>query len=384
MTTYKSYSELKGKTLTPGNIVIFCTDEYRVNLDTRYLNRINGRNDQVFHACGITNKYDLADTVYGYENDREGVWPNFELGDYKALTRLVLVLFQFLEGKENAEVDIDGNKFLVDKSGAKVYITEAKRELTVPSEFVRNAYNAASAEWKIQLKKEIPEMCDSLAIGELEKMALECYTYNKKNYAAFSYCGNIKAVRTASGDLYVAVQIPNANTEWTLSAYAFVRDFVDYMKIKELIAYPKFYKSTFEELSSKLGWDFFVPVYVKSPEVGAIYDDYKISAEFVLEAHEAACAEWKAKIEKQFPELFKSKKIYPIGTKVLISTTTSGTQEYMLVDIGSRGYLVHTKNGNTWAGKEFMNIIGVPSNDGVAYSEIEKYVGITSFDIVKK
>ena len=125
-------------------------------------------------------------------------------------------------------------------------------------------------------------------------------------------------------------------------------------------------------------------MYVILPEVGSTKVDYKISEEFVLEAHEAACLEWKESIEKQFPELFESKKIYPIGTKVLINTTTSGTQEYMLVDVESRGYLIHTRHGNTWAGKEFMNIIGVPSNDGVTYSEIEKYVGPISFKIVKK
>lgn len=34
---------------------------------------------------------------------------------------------------------------------------------------------------------------------------------------------------------------------------------------------------------------------------------YKVSKEFILEAHKAACSEWKQKLEKEFPEVFESK-----------------------------------------------------------------------------
>lgn len=33
--------------------------------------------------------------------------------------------------------------------------------------------------------------------------------------------------------------------------------------------------------------------------------ELKVTEEFIREAHEAACSEWKSKIEKEFPELFK-------------------------------------------------------------------------------
>ncbi len=32
----------------------------------------------------------------------------------------------------------------------------------------------------------------------------------------------------------------------------------------------------------------------------------EVSKEFVLEAHKSACGEWKGRIEKEFPELFKT------------------------------------------------------------------------------
>lgn len=34
---------------------------------------------------------------------------------------------------------------------------------------------------------------------------------------------------------------------------------------------------------------------------------YKVSEEFILEAHKASCSEWKQKLEKEFPEVFESK-----------------------------------------------------------------------------
>jgi hypothetical protein len=75
--------------------------------------------------------------------------------------------------------------------------------------------------------------------------------------------------------------------------------------------------------------------------------------EFVIEAHKAACAEWKAKIEKQLPELFepvykmgdlfvKSEPSHFAGRRYILSTFSTGCFEQFeqfatLVDVCSGG-----------------------------------------------
>lgn len=50
---------------------------------------------------------------------------------------------------------------------------------------------------------------------------------------------------------------------------------------------------------------------------------YTVSKQFVLEAHKEACSEWKEKIEKKFPELFKSK-YFKFDESVTISRSSGG------------------------------------------------------------
>jgi hypothetical protein len=71
-------------------------------------------------------KYTLASKVYGYQTTA-GVWPESKLEDYEALTRLVLVLFAFLEGETEIEVKIGNiwvkinkNKFVDDVTTVKL------------------------------------------------------------------------------------------------------------------------------------------------------------------------------------------------------------------------------------------------------------------------
>lgn len=76
-----------------------------------------------------------------------------------------------------------------------------------------------------------------------------------------------------------------------------------------------------------------------------IIEKVTVSVDFVKQAHNAACGEWKRKIEKEFPSLFEEK--YRAGTRISI-ITIHDTSEYLLVNIGTKAYLNSLKNGNVW------------------------------------
>jgi hypothetical protein len=232
--TYKSYSELKGKTLTPGDKVIFGYGlEYIVS--GNHLYNDNGHNSTIFEQLNIVKKDNLADTVYGYGTSHAGSWPSAKDGDYEALTRLVLVLFQFVEGKKQAEVCVRKITITIDKNGKKMK----------------------------EIKNEI----------------------------------------------------------------------------------------------------------AKSTKV-------EVSIDFVKAAHEAACSEWKKKIEIEFPNIFE--KEYGVGTRVII-LTSSGNLEYMLVDVGdNQCTLINTKEGSLWSSPHMKKL----KCGKVTHSQLERYIGtFISFSI---
>lgn len=77
---------------------------------------------------------------------------------------------------------------------------------------------------------------------------------------------------------------------------------------------------------------------------------YIVSKEFILEAHEAWSSEWKSKIEKEVPELFKNrlevgKWYWSIANKLICLTS---------VDV-LRAYYYGFSSSNDWIGKEWMD-----------------------------
>jgi hypothetical protein len=69
--------------------------------------------------------------------------------------------------------------------------------------------------------------------------------------------------------------------------------------------------------------------------------------EFVLEAHKAACSEWKAKIEKQIPELFIPK--YKIGDKFIKNDGCYKGYTYLLSNISNdKCSLISMEHGELW------------------------------------
>jgi hypothetical protein len=254
-------------------------------------------------------------------------------------------------------------------------------KLQLSRKFVQEAYDVANSNWKDKIIKEFPKLLQSSTLAKLKEMTLECYKVNSLFYKSFSFYEDIKIVPADAYDFYVAVKLPGANIDWTLSAFAFIRHFVEYMKTKGIYTYPVHYNEAVKAMSEKLSWPLseFLLIYVKSPSSGLDVDDkelFETSEEFVKEAHKAACKDWKKKIEEQFPELFKTEKTYPIGTRLIINLTNSN-EEFMIVGIDGKAYAVSVNDGMLWSNLS-MDVV----NLRVSLSELQKHIKPISFQIL--
>jgi hypothetical protein len=253
-------------------------------------------------------------------------------------------------------------------------------KLQLSRKFVQEAYNAADSNWKDRITKEFPKLLQSFILEELGGMVLECYKLNKKDYTDFTF-SYISIVPADDTNFHVAVKLPNANIDWTLSAFAFIRHFVEYMKAKGIYTYPRHCNESVKEVSEKLGWDSSrcLLIYVQPSTWGLVVDDkelFETSEEFVREAYKATYKDWKNKIEEQFPELFKTEKTYPLGTRVRINSSL-GNDEYILVAIQDKSYLINIVSGKPWD-VIHMNLV----DRKVTYSQLEKYVETCPFHIL--
>ena len=256
------------------------------------------------------------------------------------------------------------------------------KKLQVRREFVQEAYNVADSNWKARITKEFPKLFKPIILEELGGMALDCYKLNQKNNNDFSIGEHIRILPAYDVDFYVAVNLPEANMEWSLSAFAFIRDFIEYMKAKEIRAFPLHSTRDVKEVSDKLGWPLSkcLLIYVQHPKTSVLAVDGKelleTSEEFVREAHKAACKDWKKKIEHELIDLFEVEKTYPIGTRVRINSSL-GSEEYILVAIQDKSYLICIRDGNPWDGTNYMNIV----DRQVTHTQLVKYVWCP-FDIL--
>jgi len=78
---------------------------------------------------------------------------------------------------------------------------------------------------------------------------------------------------------------------------------------------------------------------------------FKVSPAFVLKAHSVACSEWKTKLEKEYPSVFKPAQTFKQGDKVQFTETRSFSGvTYIMANFGTRSMgLVSMKDGNRWA-----------------------------------
>lgn len=250
--TYKSYKQLKGNTLKLNDLVCFGKHPYKV-LDT-FINHDTKENYLVFNECGIrkSSVIDMiASAAYGYTAGG-GYWPTSKIDDYKALTRLALVMLQFCEGQEVATVDFDTYSIKVNKQGEIV-----NEELTVSAEFVKEAHKAACDEWKKKIEDQFPSVFTDPSI-ELCKL-IDSYPLFQKGI-----CSDLRReciyVMADSNEYYVVVSLPRANKEWTFAAFDFVRWFVTEVNKYVFIsnrrvtgAYPVHSQSAHYMIDLKLG-----------------------------------------------------------------------------------------------------------------------------------
>ena len=104
MTIYTNAKQLEGKTLEWGDRVKFTFNdgiELTYEVSHTFLNNVDRcDNSLVFRKLGMTTnkeKYAFASKIYGYETDT-GMWPETEEDDFEALTKLVIALYELIDG----------------------------------------------------------------------------------------------------------------------------------------------------------------------------------------------------------------------------------------------------------------------------------------------
>ena len=107
---YQSFEELNGKTLKEHDIVIF-RKNLKYDVNRSYLeNRRYNYNRKIFNELKI-DPLEIAICAYGYNVRYDGGYPEYHVDDYEAATRLVLILFGFIE---NTDVKVKiGRKWIL-------------------------------------------------------------------------------------------------------------------------------------------------------------------------------------------------------------------------------------------------------------------------------
>lgn len=86
------------------------------------------------------------------------------------------------------------------------------KKFEVEEGFIREAYNAACKEWKEKLKEKFPEMFKS-HIEEAVLSVRRGIVYDRFDVKVLSN--------------FILIPLPNANTEWTISAFEWMKEFVE-------------------------------------------------------------------------------------------------------------------------------------------------------------
>ena len=113
MKTYKSYKELKGKTLK-------CYDRLHFKVNKRIFEYRTMRRcliclvyfyDVIFDRLNIKDRFEFCSKSYGYKVNH-GLFPSCHESDYKALTRVALDLFKLCDNyKDDKKIKINNKKF---------------------------------------------------------------------------------------------------------------------------------------------------------------------------------------------------------------------------------------------------------------------------------
>lgn len=103
-TYYRSSTEIEGKRLSYGDILVFSKEGEFENVGYsvhfRCLTSNTGNNDEIFDLLQVTDPEKFAENCYGYKPNA-GVFPECEYRDYEALTRIAIALFKLCEGEQD-------------------------------------------------------------------------------------------------------------------------------------------------------------------------------------------------------------------------------------------------------------------------------------------
>jgi hypothetical protein len=106
---------------------------------------------------------------------------------------------------------------------------------------------------------------------------------------------------------------------------------------------------------------------------------FKVSPAFVLKAHSVACSEWKGKLEREYPSVFKPAQTFKQGDKVQFTETRSFSGvTYIMANFGDRNMgLVSMKDGNRWA-----NPVTVLNVNSITAEEMESICDTQPLDSI--
>jgi len=215
-----------------------------------------------------------------------------------------------------------------------------KKETTVKvdGKFILEVYNDACKVWKTNIERAFPEIFsknENTIEGAVEKVGNIVY-------------GNSVSIE---GE-FVKVPIPNANKEWTLAAFDYVKEFVT--------QYPESYP-VHNSLYDGIDLDVKNFIYIKfenSKKPSALdfkdlKDFYTVDVDFILNGFKEADFSLKKKLEAKFPTLFK----LPMQVAVDSVGTHVYNPEYKVLTeiIGGYDYVkvpLPTAN-DTWTFKAF-------------------------------
>ena len=103
-TYYRSSTEIEGKRLSYGDILVFSKEGEFENVGYKvgfwYLTSNTGTNDQIFDLLQVKDPKKFAEDCYGYKSNA-GVFPECKYRDYEALTRIAIALFKLCEGEQD-------------------------------------------------------------------------------------------------------------------------------------------------------------------------------------------------------------------------------------------------------------------------------------------
>jgi hypothetical protein len=95
---------------------------------------------------------------------------------------------------------------------------------------------------------------------------------------------------------------------------------------------------------------------------------FKVSPAFVLKAHSVACSEWKTKLEREYPSVFKSAQTFKQGDKVQFPQSSFADVTYIMANFGNRSMgLVNLSDGNRWTSP-----VTVANTSYITAEEMEK------------